>query len=193
MELSYKHKLSHISSCLNAVNLLDWIYDNRGEDDPVILDNSHASLGLFVVLEKYEYCDAEEMVTKYGTHASRDMKHGVWVSGGSLGQAATTAVGFALSNKNRKVWLVTSDGAAMEGCVYEALRFANTHCPNLQVWIVYNGYSAYGEVAKIDLPIFGSEGLFEVDENRYPEFLRGLKGHYHVLNETEYLELTNDT
>ena len=193
VELSFKHRLSHISSCLNTVNLLDWIYDNRELDEPFVLDNGHAALAHYVVLEKHGLCDAEEMVKKHGVHSSRDTDNGIWVSNGSLGQAATVAVGMALAHKNRKVWLVTSDGAAMEGCVYEALRFANNHCPNLNVWIVYNGLGAYGKIEQIDLPRFGNEQIFEVDENRYPEFLRGLAGHYLMLNESQYLELMNDT
>ncbi len=117
IELSYRHQLTHVSSCLNCVNLIDWIYGQRKANDPFVLDNGHASLAHYVVLEKHGLCDAEEMVKKHGTHSSRDMEHGIWCSNGSLGQAATVAVGMALADKNRTVWLVTSDGACMEGTV----------------------------------------------------------------------------
>ena len=186
MELSFKHKLTHVSSCLNTVNLLAWIYEERGKDDPVCLDNSHAALALYVVLEKHGYCDAEEMVKKHGTHASRDIEHGIYVSGGSLGQVSTVACGLALADKNRMVWLVTSDGACAEGCVTEALRFGE-HLDNLLVWIVFNGLSAYGKVDKSDLPTHAD--IYEVDENRYPPWLRGLAGHYLQLNQQQYEEL----
>jgi len=166
IELSYAHQLSHISSCLNCVNLLDWIYDERKDDEPVCLDNSHAALALYVVLEKHSKCDAEEMIKKHGTHAGRDLEHGIYVSGGSLGQVATVAVGLALTDKDRKVWLVTSDGAAMEGCVTEALRFAATHCPNLLTNVVFNGFGAYGEIPHRDIPIYGK--IYYVDSLRYP-------------------------
>ncbi len=192
VELSFKHKLSHISSCLNCVNLIDWIYDERKPEEPFILDNGHASLAHYVVLEKHGLCDAEEMVKRYGVHSSRDTERGIWVSNGSLGQAATVAIGMALADKNRTVWLVTSDGACMEGCVYESFRFARRNCPNLKIHVVYNGYGAYGEVAFFDINAMESQ-IFTVDEKRYPEWLQGLPGHYLVLNESQYLELMNDS
>ncbi len=187
VELSYLHKLTHVSSCLNCVNLLDFIYEQRKDDEPVCLDNSHAALALYVVLEKHGLCDADEMINKHGTHAGRDMEHGIWVSGGSLGQVATVAVGLALADKERKVWLVTSDGAAMEGCVTEALRFAGRHCPNLSATIVFNGLGAYGEISHGDLPVDAK--IYYVDQNRYPEWLRGLAGHYLVLTQEQRDEL----
>ena len=187
IELSYKHQLTHVSSCLNCVNLLDWIYNERKDDEPVCLDNSHAALALYVVLEKHEWCDAEEMIKLHGTHAGRDSEHGIWVSGGSLGQVATVAVGFALAERERRVWLVTSDGAAMEGCVTEALRFASKHCPNLIAHIVFNGYGAYGEISRNDLP--QTAKIYYVDQIRYPSWLRALDGHYLVLTEAQRDEL----
>lgn len=103
VEISYQHKLTHVSSVLNTVEVIAKIYRDRAENDPFVLGNSHASLALFVVLEKQGICDAVEMMLKHGTHASRDMEYGVWVSGGSLGQAETVAVGLAIADpKHRK-------------------------------------------------------------------------------------------
>lgn len=187
IELSYRHQLTHVSSCLNCINLIDWIYDQRKPDEPFVQDNGHAALAHYVVLEKHGLCDAEEMVKKHGTHASRDMEHGIWVSNGSLGQAATVAVGMALADKIRTVWLVTSDGSCMEGATLEALRVAETHCPNLKVHIVFNGYGAYGEIKYGDLPITGR--IYYVDQLRYPEWLKGLPGHYLKLTKEQHDEL----
>jgi len=189
IELSFKHQLSHISSCLNVINLLDWIYNERKDDEPVCLDNSHAALALYVVLEKHEWCDAEEMIKLHGTHAGRDSEHGIWVSGGSLGQVATVAVGFALADKNRKVWLITSDGACMEGAIHEAIRFSNQSAPNLKTYIVFNGFGAYGKVFEEQMPRGLYVYLSRVDERHYPEWLRGLDGHYLKLNQQQLEEL----
>ncbi len=188
VKLSHAHKLSHISSCLNVINLIDWVYDQRKSEEPFILGAGHASLAHYCVLEKHGLCDAEEMIEKHGVHSSRDMEHGIWCSNGSLGQAETVAVGFALADKNRNVWLVTSDGACAEGSVYEAMRFAGKYCPNLKTFVAFNGYGAYGKIAINDLPVLKGI-LHEVNESRYPEFLRGLQGHYIVLNEAQRDEL----
>jgi transketolase N-terminal domain/subunit len=168
------------------VNLLDWIYVQRKEGDPVILGNSHAALALYVVLERNGLCDAEEMIHKHGTHAGRDMEHGIWVSGGSLGQPETVAVGMAMADHNRTVWLVTSDGSCMEGATWEALRMGQ-YWDNLLVYIVFNGSGAYGKIRKPDLPEHAT--IEYVHPTRYPEWLRGLPGHYLKLSKEQYEEL----
>lgn len=187
IELTYRNGLTHLSSCLNCVNLIDEIYYKKGDLDPFILGNGHASLALYVVLEKHGWCDAQEMIEKHGVHASRDMEHGIWCSNGSLGQAETVAVGFALADPNRKVWLVTSDGSCREGATMEVLR---EKPKNLEIYVVFNGLGAYSEVYRHDLP-FGDFILHEVDENNYPKWLRGLSGHYLKLDERMYNELMN--
>ena len=55
LEISHKHKLSHISSCLTAVDLIDNIYKNKREKDIFILSSGHSALALYVVLEKYYF------------------------------------------------------------------------------------------------------------------------------------------
>jgi transketolase N-terminal domain/subunit len=189
IELSYRHGLTHVSSCLNCVNLIDWIYEQRHPLDPMVLDNSHAALALYVVLENRGFGDAEEMVKKHGTHASRDSKHGIFVSGGSLGQPATVAVGMAMADKTRTVWLVTSDGSCMEGATCEAIRVGGKFCPNLKVFVVFNGFGAYGAIKHGDLPIEPNTQIYYVDQRHYPTWLRGLNGHYLKLSKEQHDEL----
>jgi transketolase N-terminal domain/subunit len=117
------------------------------------------------------------------------MEHGIWVSNGSLGQAATVAVGMALADKNKVVWLVTSDGACMEGSYYEASRFANERCPNLQIHIVFNGLGAYGEIDERNVAHYKNVNVYRVNMDYYPKFLRGLQGHYLKLNQEQHDEL----
>lgn len=185
VDISYRHKLTHVSSCLNAVNVIADIYSVREMHEPFVLGNSHSALALYVVLEKYGRCDAEAMALKYGTHASRDMDQGVWVSGGSLGQPETVAVGFAMADPERKVWLVTSDGSCMEGAVYEAMRLSPE---NLKGYVVFNGLGAYGKVYMHEIQD-DPWMLVNVDVSRYPEWLRGLPGHYLTLTAEQHTEL----
>lgn len=197
IDLSYKFRLTHVSSCLNCVNLIDWIYEHRERDDPFVLGNGHAALALYVVLEKYGCCDAEEMVKKHGTHASRDIQNGIYVSGGSLGQPETVAVGMALADRYRKVWLVTSDGGMAEGSVWEAFAFASEQkLTNLKIHIITNGYGAYREIDKHYLwdrcaqTLRGLDWTRHVPEMPFP-WLEGLEGHYLVLNDEQYSEAMN--
>jgi len=192
--ISFQRKLSHLSSVLNTVDVLETIYERREPNDPVVLGNSHAALALFAVLESRGLCDAEEMVRTQGTHAARDLARGVWVSGGSLGQAETIAVGMAVAKPNQTVWLVTSDGACMEGATWEAMRTAAALVlVNLQVTIIYNGYGAYGPISMHWIKQL-TEGVPRVDIHRadkteWPAWMGGLQGHYLTLTDAQYDEL----
>lgn len=185
IELTYKNGLTHLSSCLNCVNLIDEIYAKKGDLDPFILGNGHASVAHYVVLEKYGWCDAQEMIDKHGVHSTRDLEHGIWCSNGSLGQAETVAVGFALADPKLKVWLVTSDGSCREGATMEVLR---ERPENLNIYVVYNGWGAYSAIDRHDIP-YGDYLIHQVDENNYPKWLRGLAGHYLKLSKPQYEEL----
>lgn len=189
IDLSYRHKLTHVSSVLNTVNLLAEIYERRKPDDPVVLANGHAGLALYVCLENIGMCDAEEMIHKHGVHPSRDMEHGIYCSSGSLGQAETVALGYALADPHRIVWLVTSDGACAEGSVWEMARIASHRAPNLLAWIIYNGLGAYGTIRATDLPTQFGWRIHAVNTMKYPEWLRGLAGHYLILTQDQYVEL----
>jgi transketolase N-terminal domain/subunit len=194
-DLSYRHRLTHVSSVLNTVNLLEAIYKERRPHDPVVLGNSHAALALYVVLEAAGLCDAEDMIRRHGTHAARDMEHGVWVSGGSLGQAETIAVGMALADRDRDVWLVTSDGACAEGCIWEAFHLAaSLNLTNLQVFVVANGLGGYRiiDIERLGLQLELALSPILVTLNRpavrFP-WLASLDGHYLTLTEAQWQEL----
>lgn len=192
IDLSFRHKLSHIGSCLIAVNQIDTIYSVKEKDDIFVLGNAHAALALYVVLEKYGLAKAEELIEKCGTHQERGGS--IIVSGGSLGQAETIAVGMAMANRTRNVYLMTSDGACAEGSVWEALRIATEQrLENLRVVVIANGYSAY---SKVDLDYLESRlqafyPVLFVRANLYdfPDWLQGLSAHYVVMNDEQFKEV----
>lgn len=191
IDISFRHKLTHVSSCLGTVNLIADIYSQRKDNEPFVLGNSHAALALFVVLERHGKCDAEAMAVKHGTHATRDIDNGVYVTGGSLGQPDTIAVGLALADRTRRVWLVTSDGACCEGAVHEVGRFKRAaHLHNLVVWVVYNGFGAYRRIGTNEIP--DGFRLHASQTRHWPEWLRGIDGHYLKLSPEQYEQLMSD-
>ena len=64
LEIAYKNKLSHLGSYLSSVDIIDKIYAKKNPNDIFILSSGHAALALYVVLEKYENRDAEELFKK---------------------------------------------------------------------------------------------------------------------------------
>jgi len=191
LDIAYKNRLSHIGSYLSSVDIIDKIYANKHKDDIFILSSGHAALALYVVLEKYEGRDAEELFRKYGGHPHRAEADGIYCSTGSLGTGITIAVGRALANTKRKVYVLISDGECAEGSIWESLRFIQEHpINNIEVHVNINGYAAYDKVdteyltnrLKAFLP---NINLHYTSVNQTP-FLKGINAHYHVMSEEDY-------
>jgi transketolase len=191
LEIAFKYKLSHIGSYLTAVDIIDEIYSKKEKNDIFILSSGHAALALYCILEKYENKDAEKLFNKHGGHPHRDEEDGIFCSTGSLGIGITVAVGRSLANKNRKVYVLISDGEAAEGSVWEALRFIEeNNLKNIEVYVNVNGYSAY---EKIDITYLETRlkaflpriNIRHTTANQY-SFLKGLNAHYHIMSNDDY-------
>jgi transketolase len=184
IDISYRHKQPHISSCLTTLPILDYIYKTKNTGDLVILSSGHSGLALYCILEKYEGINAEELFKKHGVHPCRDMENGICVASGSLGSAILIAQGLAIGNKNNQIHVIISDGECAEGSVWEALRM---RLPNITVHVNINGYSAYDKVNRLYLwlrlkafDIRTHVWFTSMNSDNIPE-LQGLQGHYHVL------------
>ena len=187
LELSFRHKLAHLGSCLTMFPLLEHIYATKAPGDLVVLSAGHTGVAQYVALERQGTgIDAEQLVSDFGVHPSRDPSRGLHVSSGSLGSAFLVAVGLALAKRDRTVYCLLSDGECAEGTVWEGLAFAKRHdLRNLAVQVNANGFSAYDAVDRDDLKLrllsFCPWAVVHFTEN--PDFphLRGLEGHYHLL------------
>lgn len=196
LEISYKKKLSHLSSCLTACRLIDNIYKVRKDDEPFILDNGHAALALYVVLEKFYFKDAEALFDKHGVHPNRDAKDGIWASTGSLGHGIGIAVGMALADRTKPVYVLTSDGAMNEGSNWEALRIAGEQrLENLRITVNANGTTAYGvsdsELLDMRMQYFFPSLVLRTELLDQPDWIQGIDGHYVTMDEQKYKEITN--
>ncbi len=145
IEITYKHNLSHLNSCLSSLPIILEIYNKKKPDDKFILSNGHAGLALYVVLEYfYSYINAEKLLIKHGIHPCRDVENHIDVSTGSLGCGLSIATGLAIGNPNLHVYCIISDGECSEGIIWESLQFIHDHnISNIHVYLNYNGTSAY--------------------------------------------------
>ena len=194
VEIAYKHKLGHLGSYLSSVEIVDEIFSKMDKDDIFILSSGHCALSLYVCLEKYHGIDAEEMFLKHGGHPHRDEQNKIYCSTGSLGLGLPIALGRAVANPNRKVWVLISDGEAAEGSIWESLKtIYEENINNIEVFVNINGLCAYKEVdmdyisqrLKSFLP---NINLRYTTVEQYP-FLKGLNAHYHVMNEDNYKQV----
>jgi transketolase len=194
IDISFRHRLSHLSSSFTALPILDHIYKTKRQGDVVVLSAGHGGMALYTCLEKYEGHNAEELFEKHGIHPHRDIEHGIHVSSGSLGSAVCVGVGYALADRSRDVHVVLSDGECAEGSVWEALAFARVaKLWNFKVHVNINGYSAYDSIDSWNL-VLRLKAFFwpvKIWFTKSPDvsFMKGLQAHYHVMSESDKDEL----
>jgi transketolase len=193
LEIAYKNKLSHLGSYFSSVEIIDEIYSKMDKEDIFILSSGHAALALYACLEKYFNIDAEYLFNKHGGHPHRDEKNNIYCSTGSLGLGITIAVGRAIANPNRTVYVLISDGECAEGSVWESLKTIHEQkIKNIEIFVNVNGYAAYMEVDRFYLVDRLKSFLPDINI-RYTtvekfSFLKGLNAHYHVMNEENYTQ-----
>lgn len=194
IDITYHERLSHLSSTLSALPIIEEIYEQRGSDEVFILSNGHAGLALYVVLEKYYGVDPVAMLHKHGIHPGRDIENHLYCSTGSLGSGLPIAIGHALAKPDKNVWVMISDGECAEGSIWESLRFiADNHIKNIHVYVNINGMGAYDEIESSNLETRLRSFLPRINI-RHSEppcftFASGLLTHYYVLKEEDYKEL----
>jgi len=207
---------SHIGSALTAIDLIDGIYKQKKKDDIFVLSYGHAATAWYVVLEKQGLMKNPSL-KKLAVHPDRDIKSGIAVSAGSLGQGLPIAIGMALAEKKRKVYCLISDGECSEGSVWEALRLAaDLKVINLIIILAANGYGAYDainlvkllkRIRSFGLKVITIDGhnpkkieqalktkpkskpilIFARCLSEQLPFLKGIHAHYHVMSKEDYL------
>ena len=148
LKLLFDHKEEHVGSCFTCIDIIADIFDKKKQDDIFILSNGHASYALYTILEKYyDHVDADDLATRHRGHPNREEKNHIYCSTGSLGSGIMIAVGRALANPNRKVYVTISDGECAEGSVWESLRFiADNNLKNIEVHCNANGWACYDPI-----------------------------------------------
>lgn len=215
LELSHQGHLSHIGSCLSSVDFIDAVYTIKGKGDKFVLSNGHAGIALYVILEKNGLLTHNDIKKLY-IHPDRNVKLGIHVSSGSLGQGLPIALGMAIANKKQNVYCLISDGECAEGSVWETLRIANEKkVANLKIMVNFNGWAGYDstsstllkkrfigfgykpkeinghnakEIVKA-LQRFGADKpivIFGITSSNQFPFLKDQDAHYYTMTEKDY-------
>lgn len=196
VDITYQENLSHLSSTLSALPIIEEVYNTKMKDEVFVLSNGHAGLALYVVIEKYYGINAVSLLHKHGIHPSRDLENHLFCSTGSLGSGLPIAVGHALATPEKNVYCMISDGECAEGSIWESLRFISDHkIKNLHVYVNINGMGAYDMIDKDTLTARLKAFLPQINI-RYsspPEwsFAKGLLTHYYVLTPENYAEVSS--
>lgn len=191
IEISYKYKLGHIGSCLSTVRIIDQLFLVKKPEDIFVLSAGHAGVALYVVLEKFGFGNADELFEKHGVHPNFDIENKIYATSGSLGHGIGIGVGYAIADKSRDVYVLSSDGDMAEGSNWEALKIAaDLRLENLKITVNANGYSAYdkvdGELLDLRMQYFYPSLVLKTNMYSYPDYLQGLNAHYHILTKEQY-------
>lgn len=201
IDISYKHKLSHIGSCLTSVDIIEEIFAKKKKCDRFVLSAGHSGVALFTVIEKHLGINAETLLEQCGIHPDRELAGVIDADGnftspidcstGSLGHGVGIAVGMALGDPSHQVYVLTSDGEIAESSVWEAIRVAINECvQNIHIIVNHNGWTAYDKTDTRTQDLLKMvDGRLDVSV-RYTStdlpFLEGLKGHYATMSEQDY-------
>jgi transketolase len=140
VEMIHAGGSGHPGGSLSIVEILAVLYFDAmrirpqepgwAERDRLVLSKGHASSALYSALARRGYFPMEELAT-FNAPGTRLQKHvdmrrvpGVEVSSGSLGHGLSVAAGMALADridrKDRRVYVVLSDGECQAGQTWEA-------------------------------------------------------------------------
>jgi transketolase len=129
------------------------------EHDHFVLSTGHSAIAVFAALHERGIYELGELET-YGMDGSRieesplEGTPGFEITGGSLGQGVSQAVGMALGERikatDSRVYCIVSDGELQEGQVWEAAMAAGHHrLDNLVVMVDNNRMQADGATADV--------------------------------------------
>jgi transketolase len=160
----------HPGGSLSVVEILTALYfrvmriDPRNpawdDRDRLILSKGHASSALYAVLARRGFFPIETLST-FNAPGTRLQKHsdmhrvpGVEVSSGSLGQGLSVGVGMALADRldqrDRRVFVVLSDGECQAGQTWEAaMAAAHYGLGKLMALVDHNRLQTDGEIGEI--------------------------------------------
>jgi transketolase len=218
VDWSFQHHLSHLGSCLSAVDAIGAIFQAKKPKEKFVLSNGHTGLALYCLLREMGKL-TDEQIGRFNIHPDRLESCGLDVSTGSLGQGWPIALGLALAKPRSHVYVMISDGEAAEGSIWETARLiVDWNVTNLVTIINTNGYGAYDCVPTAALlrrfAGFGlsllevnghdmnelNQAIAEARQSASPKLivahttveqlpcLRGQDAHYHILTEEEHTQ-----
>lgn len=158
MRLGQAQPVSLTYDDVPIVSRRTWGGLSNGSDDPsmdrFILSAAHYATAVYATLVEVGRLEAVELETFAADRSTLEMigaeySPGIEVTGGSLGQALSVAIGRALARSRRgdrgRMWVLMSDGELQEGQTWEALMVAGHHrLSNLTVIVDANGYQVDG-------------------------------------------------
>lgn len=158
LEMAFKSGKNgaHLGGGLSAIEIFASLYGGVLNVDPnnpfdenrdrLVVSKGHCVLAYYTALWNAGFMSDEDLMNfevngaHLHGHATRNLKHGIEFSGGSLSMGMSFAVGGALACKKKgvksKVYVIVGDGECDEGLIWEAAMAASNFRLNNLVVIV---------------------------------------------------------
>ena len=157
IDLLYKHKSAHLGSCMSSIEILVVLYFKvMRPEDKFLLSKGWAAAALYSVLVEKGIIDWDDLYENYYEIGSKywGLIHqgvpGVEHSLGSAGHGLPVGIGMALAGKDRKIFVLMSDGEMDCGTTWESALLASHHkLDNLVVLVDYNKLQAFGRTNEV--------------------------------------------
>lgn len=169
LQASFDAGACHIGSALSCVPILVDLFYRRLEDGDLFIFSKASGAATYYAILSDKGMFPKEKLAEYLKNYPECSKEvpGVLHSIGSVGHGLPVAVGLAMTDRKRRVYVLVSDGELQEGTTYESALFARQHkLDNLYVIVDYNGFQACGATKDIiDL-----ETALRFLQNTFPNF-----------------------
>jgi transketolase len=194
---------AHFGPALSSIEIVASLFFNIMNHDPknpqwaerdrFVQSKGHACLSYYSALIETGYIPKDQMCTFKGDesflsgHPSRNVKFGIEISSGSLGNGFGIACGMAkaakMKKENHKIYCLVGDGECNEGIIWEAaMNAAKNKLDNLIAIVDRNGVQLAGktsDIMDVDLVALwkavGWEVMIAEDGNDLPSILEALE------------------
>ncbi len=170
LELSQQVTALHMAGAFSSTEILDSIYhelmrkDKKGNlIDTFLMSKGHSAILQYVILADLKiisnndlssYCKPNGILGAHPDYGNP----GIEASTGSLGHGMGLAVGMhqadIILKKDKKIYMIVSDGELQEGSTWESMMMAaNLNCKNIICFLDHNGSQSFGHT-KVTHPKF---------------------------------------
>jgi len=184
LKYSYKNKLAHIPSALSMAPYINAVFNTRvTKDDIIVIGKPFGSQAYYLTWKKLGWIDDIESLSVGVKHDEIDF---VDYSEETIGNALGVAIGLALANPNKLVYVNLSDGALQMGNTLEAIQFiGHNNIKNIFVTVDMNNYQVTGKTTDI-IDVAPVMKLCE----EYSWQVGGVTGFYKDILETYFKSMT---
>ena len=156
IQYSFKNNLSHIPSALSMLQYLNFLFKYHfvEKDDIIILGKPFGAQAYYLIWKNLGWLDNIE---ELGAGVKHDEISFVDYSEETIGNALGVAIGMAIAEPQKKVWVNLTDATLQMGNTLEAIQYIGQHkITNIVVTIDNNNMQVTGttrDVIAVD-PIF---------------------------------------